>query len=253
MCANGVRIVALSGVFSAIRSAIMGGEKDSAEKIDDSMVPTETDYSNRNVMVGVVKSEHQFKVLVREKFYHIPMSQVNNCQFPVKYVAIYQSKRFFGKNAGIKIFGEVKSAATVCRNEILEIPKDSSEKYLYIKIKRWYRLKKDIEAKDMDGAAFSTSRYLLNNAHDSAELMIRSSEEHLFYKRLVGEVKSIMKNKGKDAREIVYRDHTVKLMGGAVYLYYVDVLECVINYEKFLERPMDLIKTVFDYYPEVQG
>lgn len=242
----------MSGVWDTIKSVIIGGEKDEVGRQDESQLVTKADYSDRNVMVGVVRSEHQFKVLLREKFYHIPLSKVNNCQFPIKYVAIYQSKRFFGKNAGIKIYGDVKSVSTVSRNEIWEIPKDSSEKYLYIKIRRWYKLKKDIEAKEMQDAAFSTSRYLLDNARDSAELMLRSNDEHLFYKKLMDEVDRLVKGKTKDASDMVYKDHTIKFMGGAVYLYYVDVLECVIGFNEFLERPMGLIKTVFDYYPEAQ-
>ena len=91
-------------------------------------------YKNRNVLVGVVKNKNQFNVLLKRKFYHIPMSQVSDCSFPIEYVAIYQSKKIFGKESGIKVYGIVKSVVTLPRNQIEELPSRSDEKYLYIKV-----------------------------------------------------------------------------------------------------------------------
>ena len=122
---------------------------------DDKSKNKDSEYGDRCVLVGVLRNPKQFELSIRKKFYHIPINQVNECSFPVKYIALYQSKRFFGKNSGIRYVGEVESCTTVKRSKILEIPKDSDEKYLYFKIKKWVLLDKKIKAKEMEFTAFS--------------------------------------------------------------------------------------------------
>lgn len=251
--------MALFDVMSKLK-AILSGAGSTEEKTvdikierfeDDSKNEVDFDYKDRCVLVGVVRNTYQFDLLLRKKFYHIPHSQVNECQFPVKYIAIYQSKRFFGKNAGIRYFGEVESCSTVKRCDIKEIPKDSQEKYLYFKIKRWQMLDKAIEAKDMELTAFSTTLYLLKKSKDSSELLLRNREEHLFYRELLKKVKKLVRLRRPDGEAIVYRDYTLKFMGGMIYLYFADVFEYAIGYDIFLERPTDIIREIFDYYPEL--
>ncbi len=251
--------MALFDVMSKLK-AIIGGVNLPEENLvdikienieDEATLQADLDYKDRCVLVGVVRNTYQFEVLLREKFYHIPISQVNECQLPVKYIAIYQSKRFFGKNAGIRYFGEVESCSTVKRSEIKEIPKDSCEKYLYFKIKRWQMLDKAIEAKDMELTAFSTTLYLLKKSYDSSELVLRNREEHLFYKEVLKKVKMLVKLRKPNGGKIIYRDYTLDFVGGMIYLYFADVLEYAIGYDVFLERPTDIIREIFDYYPEL--
>ena len=208
-------------------------------------------YKNRNVLVGVVKNINQFNVLLRRRFYHIPMSQLADCSFPIEYVAIYQSKKLFGKSSGIKAYGKVVSTVTLPRNQIEEIPSRSDEKYLYIKIKSWYKLVNPIKADEMDTVAFSTSEYLLKNAKTSSELRILSREEHELYNLLVNRVKKLVRTHTPDGEDIVFRDYTIKLKGGLLYLYFGDVIEYIIGYDVFLEKPMAVIKDIFNYYPEI--
>ena len=210
------------------------------------------DYSERNVLVGVVRNTYQFDVMMHENFYHIPVSKTVDCQFPVKYIAVYQSKKYFGKGAGIRYFGEVESCTTVPRSKIREIPKDSKENYLYFKIKSWQLLSKTVEAKEMDNVAFSTTMYMLKSCHDSAELQLRSREEHKFYIKLLSTVKRLVRDRQPDGEDIVYKDFTVKLQGGVLHLYFADVLEYAIGYDIFIDNPMDVIRDIFDYYPEVE-
>ena len=40
----------------------------------ESKTDADPDYKNRCVLVGVVRNTYQFEVLLREKFYHIPIS-----------------------------------------------------------------------------------------------------------------------------------------------------------------------------------
>ena len=208
------------------------------------------EFKNRSVLVGVVKNTRQFEVLLRKRFYHIPMSQLSGCYFPIKYVAIYQSKKLFGKSSGIKICGTVLEYKTVKRKDITELPKPSEENYLYLKIGNWYKLPKTIEANEMEGAAFSTTPYLLGVAKESAQLAIRSAEEFVFLRHLTDTVKRLVKNHTPDGEDVVYKDYTVKLKGGCLHLYFGEVPEYVIGYDVFLNKPTDVIRDIFDYYPE---
>lgn len=222
------------------------GIKEKENVTDDSSL-----YKNRNVLVGVVKNKRQFNVLLKRKFYHIPMSQLADCSFPIEYVAIYQSKKLFGKESGIRAYGIVKDTITLPRNQILEIPSLSDEKYLYIKVKGWYKLAKTIKADDMDTVAFSTSEYLLRNAKTSSELRITSKEEHELYILLVNRIKKLVRTHTPDGEDIVFRDYTIKLKGGLLYLYFGEVIEYIIGYDVFLEKPMAVIRDIFNYYPEI--
>ena len=230
---------------------IFGGLQSNKKPADNNIREDDINFKNRNVLVGVIRGRHQFNAMLKMKFYHIPISRVNDCSFPVEYVAVYQSKKHFGRKSGVRIYGEVENFCTVPRNKITEIPKDSSEKYIYIKIKSWRRLNKPVEAKEMDKVAFSTTLYLLKNCRTSSELQIRSKEELDFCQELTQNIKTLIRKRTPDGNDMVYRDYTVKLKGGMLYLYFADVLEYAIGYDVFLENPMNVIRDIFDYYPEI--
>ena len=111
---------------------IFGGLQSNKKPADNNIREDDINFKNRNVLVGVIRGRHQFNAMLKMKFYHIPISRVNDCSFPVEYVAVYQSKKHFGRKSGVRIYGEVESFCTVPRNKITEIPKDSSEKYIYL-------------------------------------------------------------------------------------------------------------------------
>ena len=225
-----------------VREAV--SEKD-GEQVD-------TRFKERNVLVGVVRNKHQFYTMMHKKFYHIPMSQVINCEMPVKYVAIYQSKNIFKKMSGIKYYAAVSSWNTVPRNKIRELPKDSDEPYLYMKVKGWRKLAEPIKAKEMNSTAFSTTLHLLKNAKDSVELTLRTEEEYEFYTGLCALVKKLVRTNKPNHPDIIYKDFRVKLDGGCLHLYFNDVLQYVIGFDVFIENPMDIVRFIFDYYPEIE-
>ena len=223
-----------------------------AEKVEpNASDDVEALYKNRNVLVGVVRSKHQFYKLIKYKFYHIPIAELKNCEMPVKYVAIYQSKKLFKNKSGIVFFGEVAECKTVPRHKIREIKKNSDEPYLYLKIKRWHRLSNKIRANEMENVAFSTTMFLLKNSKDASELHIRSKREFEFYQKLVKIVKNLVKNRIPDHEDIIFGEYTIKFSRGLLCLYFGDVVEYVIGYDVFLEKPMDTVRDIFDYYPEI--
>ena len=54
-----------------------------------------------------------------------------------------------------------------------------------------------------------------------------------------------------DHDDVIFGEYTVKLKGGLLYLYFGEVVQYVIGYDVFLEKPMDVIRDIFDYYPEM--
>ena len=74
------------------------------------------DWENRDVLVGSLRSKAQLDVALRHNFYHIPASQFPESAFPIHYVAIYQSKNFFGPEAGIRYYGFVFKGSAACFN-----------------------------------------------------------------------------------------------------------------------------------------
>ena len=207
-------------------------------------------YKDRCVLIGVVRGKRQFAVNLNKMFYHIPVSQATDCQFPVRFIGIYQSKRFFGRNAGINYLGEVESCSTLPRSQIKEIPRQSDEKYFYFKIKSWFKLKTTIKANEMNVTAFSTTPYLLGESKFTSELTVRNSNEHEMYKNLTNIVTDLVKKGCPDGPNIVYEDHTIMLKKGVLCVYFRDMIECAVGFDIFLEEPMKIIREIFDYYPE---
>ncbi len=230
-------------IFSLTKQQSEAENDNLSDNINDS-------YKDRNVLVGVVRNKGQFYKLLKYKFYHIPMSKISGCEMPIKYVAIYQSKKLFGRKCGVYYYAEVKDYKTVLRYQIREIRKQSDEPYLYIRVKRWQRLPRRIMANGMEDIAFSTTMPLMMKAKDVSELQIRSKDEYEFYKSLVKTVKSLIKNRIPSHEDMIYGDFTIKLQGGLLYLYFCDVVQYVIGFDVFLQTPMKVIKDIFDYYPE---
>lgn len=213
--------------------------------------PGDPRFKDRCVLVGTVRGRRQLETAVRQRFYHIPVSRVSHCSFPVKYVAIYQSRARFGYGSGIRYYAEVKSCRTVPRRQIKEIPKDSDERYLYFKTGRWQALPRAVVADEMEDAAFSTTPYLLKNSHHSYELTVRSEDEQAFCYRLLTTVRELVRRGMPDGETLRYKEHEVRLMNGMVHLFFEDALEYAVGYDVFLSEPMAVVRDIFDYYPEL--
>ena len=89
------------------------------------------------VLIGSLSSEHQLSVCLSEGFYHIPAAIAGKDYRRIDYVAIYQSRRFFGAAAGIRYYARVISARVLPRHEIQEIPRQSSMPYVRFELGEW--------------------------------------------------------------------------------------------------------------------
>ncbi|MBE7051243.1 MAG: hypothetical protein E7395_01550 [Ruminococcaceae bacterium] len=137
-------------------------------------------FNTRNVLVGSLRNHEQLSVCVNKGFYHVPASSMPMDADRVEYVAIYQSKNFFGKNSGILYYGKVSSYNLVERRAITEIPKNSDKMYYKFNLE-WHRLPNRICSSGGGRFFWSTSLFLLLRARDICELDFTDFDEYLFY------------------------------------------------------------------------
>ena len=156
--------------------------------------PEESMWIERDAMVGTLRNTHQLDVCLEHKFYHIPAKYISEDNFPIKFIAIYQSKNLFGKEAGIRWWGEVESVSCVRRNTIKEIPKDSREYYYVFKVKRWDKLPNLIHAKEMAYIRLFVNSEMLLNSTEFPQLTMRNKFEHNIYKTLIDRIIKLEKD-----------------------------------------------------------
>ena len=178
-----------------------------------------TDWSKRDVLVGGLRSREQFDVCISKKFYHIPISKINEDKLPIHYIAIYQSKAIFGCNAGIRYYGEVTKCSCVPRSQIIELPKGSDELYYRFDVSQWIPLSKSIIPKEIRFINIYTNMFLLQHSLTVPELQLRSEEEY----RLYSEFKRALNNAeiNDDTADIGFKfnDSLVVFENGKICVY----------------------------------
>lgn len=142
------------------------------------------DWSVRDVLIGTLRRKEQLDICLRYRFYHIPSSRLREEEFPIRYIAIYQSKALFGANAGIQYYGEVTKCIPVRRCDIHEIPSKKTELYYRFEVKEWKKTPQTIAAKEMHFTKHLTNYFLLSHSKEMPELWIQSEEEYRLYTEL---------------------------------------------------------------------
>lgn len=142
------------------------------------------DWSVRDVLIGTLSKKEQLDICLYHRFYHIPASRINESDFPIRYVAIYQSKKLFGADAGIQYYGEVTKCIPVRRCDIREIPSTKTDLYYRFEVKEWKKLSKPIAAKERASITSFTNLFLLEHSAEVPELWLRSEEEYRLFSEL---------------------------------------------------------------------
>ena len=178
------------------------------------------DWSVRDVLVGSLGSEAQFNDNIKRKYYYVPAKYVKDSDFPIRYVALYQSRNMFKEQAGIRYYGEVTYMKKVRRRDIhFPMSRNNGEELYYaFRIKEWKTLPKPIAIKDewVSEPKF-TSLFLLEHSAQSFELFnIHSEDEY----RLMVEINKAFDNLSAttaDNNTAVYRvndSHSVIVADG---------------------------------------
>lgn len=123
------------------------------------------------VLIGALRNPSQLSVCIKNNFYHIPQYHVKDKLDNIGYVAIYQSRNFFGRMSGIMYYGKVKKITRLPRYKIKEIPKNTKEIYVRFDIEKWNRLEEMIASSDMGIICEYTTIDKLKKAKDVRELL----------------------------------------------------------------------------------
>lgn len=215
-------------------------------------------FDSREVLIGGLSSVEQLEVNLKHKFYHIPYENVKASGIQFKYVAIFQSKKKFKEEAGIRYYGKVKNWKIVKRKEIKEIPKNSEELYVRFEIEEWQELKNKISCKEFGVTkCMYTNMFLLENATYLPELCIKSKDEY----RLYLELKRICSTNAEfhvDVPDKNIKDSTsirgfeidglrIFIDNGRITVYKGDKLVDVISSEEFEKKPLTIIRRIRSY------
>lgn len=145
------------------------------------------DWSQRDVLVGTLRSAAQLKACIDNTFYYIPAPLVTEDDLPIRYVALFQTPRVFPGNAGIFCYGEIVHSALVRRGSIREVPQTHGtpgDLYYRYRIRRWIFLPAPIRPKEAGFVRAFTNRFLLEHAEYIPELLLCSETEFRFYTEL---------------------------------------------------------------------
>lgn len=183
----------------------------------------EIDFSVRDVMVGTMRSKEQFKIMLENNFYYIPVKYLPDTRFPIRYIALYKSQNIFGnEECGISHYGGVIKYSLIKRNQINEIKtkRDPNALYYRFEINSWKRLENIILPREFGPyVTVFTNMFLLENCEYLPELYISSEEEYRLYfelKRLssnieINDDKDVVKGFSFNGCNIVIDDDTIRV------------------------------------------
>ncbi len=176
------------------------------------------DWSVRDVLVGSLRNREQLQICLKHRFYHIPVNRIKDDDFPIHYVAIYQSRHLFQEEAGVSYYGEVTKCIPVCRCDIREIPSEKTEAYYRFEVKEWKRLPKPIAVKEIGFDKLTTNRFLLEHSSEIPELWLRSEAEYRLYTELKRAVRDTEINDDAKQPGFMFGDYAVNFNDGKILL-----------------------------------
>ncbi len=153
----------------------------------------------KNVLIGPMSSKNQLDVALKHQFYHTELSNIidHSLLTQLKYVAVYQSKRFYGQTGetGIYWFAKIIDWKVVPRSQITEIKSSRGKHHeLYVKfnLEHWVKREQPIErAGKWISSIIYTSKYMFDRVREIAELKLETEDQLLDWreKRRKGQVK----------------------------------------------------------------
>lgn len=217
------------------RATLPRGIEDKLAKID---------WNQRDVLVGALRNRAQLDNCLKYKFYHIPASKIRDADLPIHYVAIYQSINIFGREAGIRYYGEVTKTSAVKRRDIREIPKNSDEAYYRFEIKEWKELNIPLVAKEVRDFPFFTNMFLLQHCPDVPDLHISSEEEYRLYIEVRRLANDASVNETDAEPGFKYDDKTIIMENGDIVVLKDGTKIEQISIETFMRKPRESMRVI---------
>ncbi len=98
-----------------------------------------------SVLVGTLRDKRQLDISLKEHFYHFPAYFLPDDISRIRWVALYVPPRVSGEKTGIRYIGRIKQCKIIPRNEIIELPKKSTELYCRINVEEWKKYTGDFQ------------------------------------------------------------------------------------------------------------
>lgn len=141
-------------------------------------------FTERNVIIGTVRSPEQLKYNLENNCYYTPARFVEKENLPVKSIAIYEDEET--GTPVIKRIGYVKNSNLVKRKSIpVSISRNNGdEDYWFFELEGWEMLQKPIIVKDTyRGKPIYTNSFLIENCDYSYQLVsVASPDEYVLAK-----------------------------------------------------------------------
>lgn len=217
------------------RATLPRGIEDKLAKID---------WNQRDVLVGALRNRNQLETSIKNKFYHIPALKIKESDLPIHYVAIYQSINIFGREAGVRYYGEVTKTSVIKRREIREIPKNSDEEYYRFEIKEWKELNIPLVAKEVRDFPFFTNMFLLQHCPDVPDLHISSEEEYRLYTEVRRLANDASINETDAEPGFKYDDRTIIMENGDIVVLKDGTKIEQISIETFMRKPRESMRII---------
>ena len=183
------------------------------------------------VLVGSLRNREQLDVCLGCNFYHIPANMLSAEDLPISHVAIYQSRRFYGKKATIRYYGKVTNTKLLHRYEIAEIPREDDNLYYRFEIEKWRTLPHSIQATEMPASHLLTNQYLLLHSPTTSHLTMQSQDAYRQFCELISLAKR------RRSCTIAMNDLEITLKQGSLTYTNADGQKITIPRADFLARP----------------
>lgn len=183
-------IPAILGIAAALIAAVVlfaRVHKPKNEPPDDIIFSGGEDDGERchDMLIGALSNMPQLSVCLEHNFYHIPAKLVPVNIDSIRYVAVYQSRRFFGSElAGVRYFAQVERATLLPRYKIAELPRQSEEMYVRFDVKGWQKKIKPISPAGKGIIAGYTEFAVFEVAEELPQLWLKSTEDVSLYAAL---------------------------------------------------------------------
>ncbi len=177
-----------------------------------------------DVLVGSFGSREQFRDNLMRNYYYVPAKHINSVKSPINYIALYQSNKLFGDDAGIKYYGRITQAKLIKRKDIdFPIRLNNGEELYYIfDIEEWKMLPHTISVKcEYVSAPKFTNLFLLTNCANSYELFnVNSQNDYRLLQALNNMINDVSLNNKRKSSYRICNKLTVRLSCGYFNIFY---------------------------------
>ena len=229
-------------IAAALIAAVVLSSKNRPERAEDELIfcsdatcenEGEAQY---DMLIGALSSLPQLSVCLEHNFYHIPAKLVPTDIDKIGYVAIYQSRRFFGEDgAGVRYFAKVKGAQVLPRYKIAEFPKNSHELYVRFDLEPWQKRIKAITPTAKGIVAGYTRFELFELAEELPQLWLSDKSEVALYMALKGAVVDKASSWG---------DVEITKRGKSLFLSKEGKIVAVISQKAFEKAPVKAVRYI---------